>query len=125
MTPSLFRGSHLRMNQINRETELSMTNRYGTTADMIIQTIDDHGIAKLIAIDKDGLYLTTRDRVDRNIADVNRYGVPREVTNHRLTEMGLDPRQMFNDNRHLIKTETDPNAGAKILNPIKASKRRG
>jgi hypothetical protein len=98
-------------------------NRYGTTADMIIQTINENGVAKLVAIDKDGLYLTTQDRVGRKVADVNRYGVPRALTNQALEALGMDPRQMFDDNKHLIKAETITEGDGKILNPIKASKR--
>ena len=51
-----------------------MENRYGTTSDMIIQEVENNGVTQLIAIDSDGLYLTSRDRVDRMLADVNRYG---------------------------------------------------
>ncbi len=98
-------------------------NRYGTTSDMIIQTINDNGATRLVAIDKDGLYLTTQDRVDRMVADVNRYGVPRALTNQTLEALGLDPHKMFDDNKHLIKTETIGSRDGKILNPIKASKR--
>jgi hypothetical protein len=99
-----------------------MSNRYGTSVKMVIDTIDDNGSTKLVAIDRNGLYLTTRDRVDRKLADVNRYGIPREVIYHRLLQLGLDPDQLFNDNRHLIETDADTPEG-KILNPIKASKR--
>ncbi len=99
-----------------------MSNRYGTTADMIIKEVDHEGITKLIAIDSNGLYLTTRERVDRNVSDVNRYGVSREVTYEFLRGMGLDPIEMFNENKHLIKTETK--TAGKALNPIKASKRK-
>lgn len=100
-----------------------MENRYGTTSDMIIQEIDNNGITQLIAIDSKGLYLTTRDRVDRMVADVNRYGVSREDMNRQLEKLGLDPFELFNTNRHRVKTETG-SARGKALNPIKASKRR-
>ncbi len=101
-----------------------MSSSYDTTSDMIIQTIEDNGITKLLAIDRKGLYLTTQDRVDRKLADVNRYGIPREAIYERLIELGMDPHQLFNDNRHLIKSDTDTRSGGKILNPIKASKRK-
>lgn len=101
-----------------------MENRYGTTSDMIIQEVENNGVTQLIAIDSKGLYLTTRDRVDRMVADVNRYGVPRQAVNQALEDLGLDPLQLFNANKHLIKTDTGPAKG-KALNPIKASKRRG
>ena len=100
-----------------------MENRYGTTSDMIIQEIENHGVFQLIAIYAKGLYLTTRDRVDRHVADVNRYGVPREEVNRQLEELGMDPFELFNANKHLIKTTADSGKG-KALNPIKASKRR-
>ena len=101
-----------------------MENRYGTTSDMIIQEVENNGIPQLIAIDSKGLYLTTQDRVDRMLADVNRYGVPRQEVNQTLEDLGLDPLQLFNANKHLIKTDTGQTKG-KALNPIKASKRRG
>nr|WP_320017004.1 hypothetical protein [uncultured Desulfobacter sp.] len=100
-----------------------MENRYGTTSDMIVQEVENNGITQLIAIDSKGLYLTTQDRVDRILADPNRYGVPRQKVNQTLEDLGLDPLQLFNANRHLIKTDTGQAKG-KALNPIKASKRR-
>ncbi|MCG8632625.1 MAG: hypothetical protein MI863_02295 [Desulfobacterales bacterium] len=99
-----------------------MENRYGTTSDMIIQEIDNNGAAQLLAIDSRGLYLTDKDRVDRMVADVNRYGVAREEVNRRLEDLGMDPLELFNANKHLIKTVSGT-AKAKV-NPIKASKRR-
>lgn len=100
-----------------------MENRFGTTSDMIIQEVENNGIPQLIAIDSKGLYLTTRDRVDRNLADANRYGVSRQKVNQMLEDLGLDPLQLFNANKHLIKTDSGQ-AKSKALNPIKASKRR-
>lgn len=101
-----------------------MENRYGTTQDMIIQEVDIDGVAQLLAIDDKGLYLTTRDRVGGMVADVNRYGIPREEVNRRLETLGFDPQDVFNANRHLIRTDTGAGKGGKALNPIKASKRR-
>ncbi len=100
-----------------------MLNRYGTTSDMIVQEIEEDGVTRLLAIDNKGLYLTDQDRVDRMVADVNRYGVPREKTNKLLEKLGMNPLELFNANKHLVKTQTDKKAVAK-LNPIKASKRR-
>lgn len=100
-----------------------MENRYSTTSDMIVQEVENNGISQLIAIDSKGLYLTTRDRVDRMLADSNRYGVPRQKVNQTLKDLGLDPLQLFNANRHLIKTDASQ-IKSKALNPIKASKRR-
>ncbi len=99
-----------------------MVNRYGTTSDMIIQEVDDNGQLRLLAIDDGGLYFTTPDRVNRGIADVNRYGSSREAVRDRLTELGLDPHTLFHSNKHLIKVE-EASVQAKV-NPIKASKRR-
>ena len=100
-----------------------MNNRYGTTSDMIIRKIDDNGTDKLVAIDSDGIYLTTSDRLDRIIADVNRYGVSRDACHQRLVQLGMDPRALFNANQHLIQTGKGAKVNAKKLNPIKASKR--
>ncbi|MEH0020542.1 MAG: hypothetical protein V6Z89_12860 [Desulfobacter sp.] len=100
-----------------------MENRYGTTADMVIQEVDLGGISRLIAIDNKGLYLTTPDRVDRMVADVNRYGVSRKEVNRQLEQQGLDPFELFNANKYRVRTGTDGVKG-KALNPIKASKRR-
>ncbi len=101
-----------------------MENRYGTTQDMIIQEVENNGKAQLLAIDSKGLYLTTQERVGGMVADVNRYGVPREEINRQLESLGLDPLTLFNANKHLIKTDTGTATGGKSLNPIKASKRR-
>ena len=90
---------------------------------MIVQQIDDNGEKKLVAIDSKGLYLTTQDRVDRPVADVNRYGVPRDEIYRHLSDLGLDTRKLFNANKHLIKSESTVNKTPKNLNPIKASKR--
>ncbi len=100
-----------------------MENRYGTTSDMIIQEIDNNGVGQLIAIDAKGLYITTQERVDRMVADVNRYGLPRAEVIKQLESLGFDPLELFNANKHLIRTTTSTDSG-KALNPIKASKRR-
>ena len=101
-----------------------MENRYGTTQDMIIKEVDNNGIPQLLAIDSKGLYLTTRDRIGGMVADVNRYGTPREEAHRLLESLGINTEEMFNANRHLIRTETNAGKGGKALNPIKASKRR-
>ena len=100
-----------------------MANQYGTTSEMIIQTIEDGDISRLLAIDANGLYFTSQDRVDRGVADVNRYGTSREFVKQRLEEMGMDPHELFMANQHLIRTEEEASPKQK-LNPIKASKRR-
>lgn len=37
-----------------------MLNRFGTTSDMVIQSVTENGSTYLLAIDDKGLYLTTR-----------------------------------------------------------------
>ncbi|MCG8552905.1 MAG: hypothetical protein MI799_21065, partial [Desulfobacterales bacterium] len=93
-----------------------MENRFGTTSDMIVQEVENNGVTQLIAIDSKGLYLTTRERVDRMLADANRYGVSRQRVHQTLEALGLDPLQLFNANKHLIKTDTGQTKG-KALNP--------
>ncbi|MCP4114597.1 MAG: hypothetical protein GY737_04205 [Desulfobacteraceae bacterium] len=100
-------------------------NRYGTTAEMVIQEIDDHGIKRLLAIDGKGLYLTSHKLVNKNLADVNRYGNNRMDCNTKLEEMGYDPNEIYEENKHLINAGTGQQSKTKKLNPIKASKRRG
>ncbi|ABA88113.1 hypothetical protein Pcar_0858 [Syntrophotalea carbinolica DSM 2380] len=100
-----------------------MVNRFGTTSDMIIQEIDDNGITRLVAIDSKGLYLTTRDRVDKVLADVNRYGVNREEFYQQMQGLGLKPHEVFSANKHLIKSIPVREAAGKAVNPLKASKR--
>ena len=87
-----------------------MLNRFGTTSDMVIQSVTENGSTYLLAIDDKGLYLTTRDRLDRQLADPNRYA----------TALGLDPVQLFEQNGHLVKKEV---SDKKKVNPLKASKR--
>ena len=100
-----------------------MANRYGTTSEMIIQTIEDGDVSRLLAIDAKGLYFTSQDRVDRAVADVNRYGTSREFVRQRLEELGMDPHELFMANQHRIQMEEETSTKQK-LNPIKASKRR-
>lgn len=99
-----------------------MKNRFGTTSDMIIQTVEENGAAYLLAIDGKGLYLTTKNRLDRMLADSNRYMGGREGTPARLSALGLDPVALLNANQHLVKTAGGDTA--KKVNPLKASKRR-
>lgn len=98
-------------------------NQYGTTIGMVIQTIENNGMTQIIAIDSDGLYLTTPNKVDSKLADVNRYGVNREYFISALTSMGYDPVDLFEKNKHLINIEQGAGNSSKKLNPIKASKR--
>ena len=97
-----------------------MINRFGTTSEMIIQDVEENGVAWLLAIDGKGLYLTTRNRVDTRLADPNRYS-DRRHTAQRLSALGMSPDDLFSQNQHLIKVESG--GGAKKVNPLKASKR--
>ena len=100
---------------------LDGVNRFGTTADMIIQEVEFNGEKKLLAIDNKGLYLTDQSRVNKKQADINRYGVDRRVFWDLLEENGFETVELFEENKHLIKTVT---AGkSKMVNPLKASKR--
>lgn len=99
-----------------------MKNRFGTTSDMVIQTVEENGASYLLAIDGKGLYLTTKNRLDRMLADSNRYTGSREGTAARLSALGLDPVALLNANQHLIKAAGGE--AAKKVNPLKASKRR-
>lgn len=96
-------------------------NRFGTTADMIIQEIEEDGVPYLMAIDLKGLYLTTQDRVDNKMADLNRYGVKREDFLKRLEKLGLSPVDLFEEHKGKIKVVGETKK--KMINPLKASKR--
>jgi len=98
-----------------------MTNRFGTTEDMVIQTVEEGGIAYALAIDGKGLYLTTRDRLNSQLADPNRFASNRDNVATRLLALGLDPVSLTSENQHRIKV--DSGAAAKKVNPLKASKR--
>lgn len=98
-----------------------MQNRFGTTSDMIIQTVEENGASYCLAIDEKGLYLTTSDRLDKLLADPNRYTGLRQAVPARLTALGLDPAGLANANQHLIRK--DFGEPAKKINPLKASKR--
>ncbi|HAS87946.1 MAG TPA: hypothetical protein DCS48_01360 [Desulfovibrio sp.] len=100
---------------------LDGVNRFGTTSDMIIQEVELDGEKKLLAIDSKGLYLTEQNRVDKKKADINRYGVDRRTFWNLLEDHGFATVELFEENKHLIKTAT---AGkSKMVNPLKASKR--
>ena len=57
----------------NTTREEVMNNRFGTTSDMIIQTVQEKEGCACLAIDEKGLYLTSPAYVDRPLADPNRY----------------------------------------------------
>ena len=108
-----------------------MNNRFGTTSDMIIQTVQEKEGCACLAIDEKGLYLTSPAYVDRPLADPNRYSSPRGVRNRyagnrkdvaaRLNALSLDADSLLEQNRHRIPKITGESK--KKVNPLKASKR--
>lgn len=100
--------------------EYIMITRFGTNTDMIIQPVEENGQTLLLAIDADGLYLTTQKNVDKQMADTNRYTANRANVNERLKALGLDPAELASANQHRIQKLT---VAAQKVNPLKASKR--
>ena len=98
----------------------NMYNRFGTTQEMMIQTVQENGTEAVLAIDSRGLYLTTAQFVGRPIADRNRYSGVRKDVPQRLAALGLDVDALMAANQHRIQVET---ASTKKVNPLKASKR--
>ena len=99
-----------------------MTNRFGTSDDMVIQNVVEAGTTYALAIDAKGLYLTTPDRLNTQLADPNRFASNRNAVGSRLAALGLDPVQLATDNSHRVQVSSD-GASAKRVNPLKASKR--
>jgi len=97
-----------------------MITRFGTNADMIIQPVEENGQSMLLAIDSNGLYLTTQKMVDSRMADTNRYSTARVNVAERLKALGLDPAELAASNQHRIQKVT---VAAQKVNPLKASKR--
>ena len=98
-----------------------MTNRFGTTADMVIQDVEENGVLYALAIDGKGLYLTLHNRLNAPLADPNRYAGSRVGVTERLSALGLDPATLLSENQH--KIQTSGGDGNKKVNPLKASKR--
>lgn len=98
-------------------------NRFGTTSDMVIQSMEKDGKDVLLAIDDKGLYFTSQDRVDRNMADTNRYAVSRDIVRNYLEKIGLSATELFEQNKHRIKKHDTEQK--KKINPLKLSKRGG
>ncbi len=96
-----------------------MVTRFGTTKEMIIQPVEENNNTLLLAIDSRGLYLTQDKYLDKNLADPNRYAARAEVE-ARLTALGLNYKELFESNKHLIQAIVST---AKKVNPLKASKR--
>lgn len=97
-----------------------MITRFGTNSDMIIQPVEENGQPLLLAIDSNGLYLTTQKMVDSSMADTNRYTTNRANTGERLKALGLDPVELAGANQHRIQKIATT---TQKVNPLKASKR--
>ena len=93
-----------------------MNNRFGTTSDMIIQTVQEKEGCACLAIDEKGLYLTSPAYVDPN-----RYAGNRKDVAARLNALSLDADSLLEQNRHRIPKITGESK--KKVNPLKASKR--
>ncbi len=100
---------------------ITSINRFGTTKDMIVQEIQEGEATYLLAIDVKGFYFTTPDKVDTQLADVNRYAVDRQSFTDRLTQLGFSPVDMFEEHKGKIQVISQT---IKKVNPIKASKRK-
>ena len=98
-------------------------NRFGTSHDMVIDEIEVNGMRQVLAIDEKGLYLTTPEKVGRNLADINRYGVDRNHAIQTLTTMGYDLEKITHENQDIVKTLLANAPKEKKINPLKASKR--
>lgn len=99
-----------------------MINRFGSSSDMVIQTVEENGAVLVLAIDEKGLYLTTERYLDRNLADPHRFAAARTDVAGRLTALGLDAAALLDGNRHKVNRMGEGEAKKK-LNPLKASKR--
>lgn len=98
-------------------------NQFGTTEEMVIEEIDDHGVRRIMAIDDKGLYLTRPEMVGRYVADMSRYGVDRVEFKLILETLGYDTDAIVEKNRHRVLVQTGVTPTDKKVNPIKASKR--
>jgi len=105
----------------NTTREEVMNNRFGTTSDMIIQTVQEKEGCACLAIDEKGLYLTSPAYVDRPLADPTRYAGNRKDVAARLNALSLDADSLLEQNRHRIPKITGESK--KKVNPLKASKR--
>lgn len=100
-------------------------NRFGTSRDMVIDEIEVNGIRQILAIDEKGLYLTTPEKVGRQLADTNRYGVDRSQTIQTLIGMGYDIEKITHENQDIVKALQANAPKERKINPLKASKRGG
>lgn len=98
-----------------------MINLFGTSQDMVIQPVSENGRECLLAIDDQGLYLTTRTYAGKRTADPNRYSSARRNMPERLKALNLDAAAIAQVNKHRIPRLTE--ADTRKINPLKASKR--
>ena len=99
-----------------------MASLFGSSSDMVIQSVSENGCEYLLAIDEKGLYLTTSRYVDTNMADPNRYTGARVGMDKRLAALGLDAAALTSANQHRVKKLGEGEMKKKV-NPLKASKR--
>ncbi len=97
-----------------------MASRFGTSQEMLIQSIEENNMSLHLAIDSRGLYLTEDKFVTKKIADPNRNS-NREFMKQRIKALGLNYEELFETNKHLITYA--PSESVKKVNPLKASKR--
>lgn len=97
-----------------------MITRFGTSQEMLLQSVEEGGKTLQLAIDSRGLYLTESKYLNRDIADPNRCA-NRVVMEERINALGLDYKELFESNKHLIQQVSMEKA--KKVNPLKASKR--
>lgn len=99
-----------------------MVNRFASTEDMVIQSVEENGSQLFLAIDEKGLYLTSQKYLDSNLADPNRFSSARANMAARLAALQLDAAALAGANQHRVKKIGEGEAKKKI-NPLKASKR--
>lgn len=99
-----------------------MVNRFASTEDMVIQSVEENGVQLFLAIDEKGLYLTTPKYLNSNLADPNRFSSARADMAARLAALHLDATALAAANQHRVKKIGQGEAKKKI-NPLKASKR--
>ncbi len=98
-----------------------MLNLFGTAQDMVIQPIVEGGKDFFLAIDDQGLYLTTQHYIGKKMADPNRYSSARKDMQRRIKALDLNVEELVAANKHRIPKFTE--ADTKKVNPLKASKR--
>ena len=79
-----------------------MNNRFGTTSDMIIQTVQEKKDALASPLMKKRAVPDLAGYVDRPLADPNRYAGNRKDVAARLNALGLDAGSLLEQNQHRI-----------------------